>query len=348
MDLAHARPERRSGSAPPWSRRSPDRRDRGRPDRRRPRHADRRGRRSPPPRPRRPRTVRAPARRRCPAPRRSGSPSRRSTYDAEIVPVGADTTGALEVPPLDGPTVAGWYRRGVSPGEAGNAVLVGHVDSPAGPAVFFDLGRLRARRHRPGHPRRRAGARRSPWTASGRTRRSASPPTLVYGAATRGPAAPDHLRRPVRRRDRQLPRQHRRLRHPPRAEPPPAGPPAPWPRYGRPSVPGGAEVRGGPRRRCADADAGGPRRLPPRARPRCSAAAPTRRPRQPPDGPTRTPWSTAPSTSTADGSPDARTTPTRTRAAAARPATPSSGWDCTSPGAAVIAARRPRPSASTS
>ncbi|MDG4758334.1 class F sortase [Micromonospora sp. WMMD710] len=63
---------------------------------------------------------------------------------AEIVPVGADAAGVLEVPPLDRPTLAGWYRHGVSPGETGNAVLVGHVDSPSGPAVFFDLGRLRA------------------------------------------------------------------------------------------------------------------------------------------------------------------------------------------------------------
>ncbi|RKN21512.1 class F sortase [Micromonospora musae] len=62
---------------------------------------------------------------------------------AEIVPIGADATGVLEVPPLDRPALAGWYRHGVSPGEAGNAVLVGHVDSPTGPAVFFHLGRLR-------------------------------------------------------------------------------------------------------------------------------------------------------------------------------------------------------------
>ncbi|MEV4660042.1 class F sortase [Micromonospora sp. NPDC049301] len=63
---------------------------------------------------------------------------------AAVVPIGADAAGVLEVPPLDRPTLAGWYRHGVSPGETGNAVLVGHVDSAAGPAVFFDLGRLRA------------------------------------------------------------------------------------------------------------------------------------------------------------------------------------------------------------
>ncbi|MEU9507892.1 class F sortase [Micromonospora sp. NPDC048170] len=62
---------------------------------------------------------------------------------ARIVPVGADAEGRLEVPPPDRPTLAGWYRHGVSPGETGNAVLVGHVDTAAGPAVFFDLGRLR-------------------------------------------------------------------------------------------------------------------------------------------------------------------------------------------------------------
>ncbi|MER7459237.1 class F sortase [Micromonospora sp. NPDC126480] len=64
--------------------------------------------------------------------------------DAPLVPVGADARGRLEVPSLDRPAIAGWYRHGPSPGEHGNAVLVGHVDTTAGPAVFFDLGRLRA------------------------------------------------------------------------------------------------------------------------------------------------------------------------------------------------------------
>ncbi|MFG1673377.1 class F sortase [Micromonospora sp. NPDC049282] len=63
--------------------------------------------------------------------------------DADVVPVATDDNGALEVPPLERPEVAGWYRPGPAPGQAGNAVLVGHVDSQRGPAVFFDLGRLR-------------------------------------------------------------------------------------------------------------------------------------------------------------------------------------------------------------
>lgn len=61
---------------------------------------------------------------------------------ASIVPTGLASNGSIEVPPLDEPGLAGWYRYGPSPGEAGSAVIVGHVDTRSGPAVFFDLGRL--------------------------------------------------------------------------------------------------------------------------------------------------------------------------------------------------------------
>jgi hypothetical protein len=63
---------------------------------------------------------------------------------ADVVPVGINADGTLDVPPLDKAYLAGWYRPGRAPGEAGNAVIVGHVDSYlTGPAVFFDLGALR-------------------------------------------------------------------------------------------------------------------------------------------------------------------------------------------------------------
>jgi hypothetical protein len=39
--------------------------------------------------------------------------------------------------------VAGWYKSGPRPGEPGSAVLVGHVDSTRGPAVFYRLRELR-------------------------------------------------------------------------------------------------------------------------------------------------------------------------------------------------------------
>lgn len=38
----------------------------------------------------------------------------------------------------------GWFRLGPSPGEVGSAVILGHVDSYQGPAVFFRIGSLQA------------------------------------------------------------------------------------------------------------------------------------------------------------------------------------------------------------
>ncbi|MFG1954419.1 class F sortase [Micromonospora sp. NPDC048830] len=103
---------------------------------------------------------------------------------ADLVPVAVTSTGELEVPPPDRPTIAGWYRLGVSPGEAGNAVIVGHVDSrDTGPAVFFDLGRLR-----PGDRIRVARADATEVTFAVDDVRSypktAFPADLVYGAGT--------------------------------------------------------------------------------------------------------------------------------------------------------------------
>jgi hypothetical protein len=63
---------------------------------------------------------------------------------AEVIPLGTDKDGSLEVPPLEKAYLAGWYRLGPTPGEIGNAVIVGHVSShKTGPAVFFSLGDLR-------------------------------------------------------------------------------------------------------------------------------------------------------------------------------------------------------------
>jgi Sortase domain len=59
---------------------------------------------------------------------------------ATIVEVGLRADGALQVPP---PDQVGWYRLGPRPGAPGAAVLVGHVDSRSGPAVFYRLRQLR-------------------------------------------------------------------------------------------------------------------------------------------------------------------------------------------------------------
>ena len=60
---------------------------------------------------------------------------------ARIVPVGLDSQGQLEVP---SPSLAGRYRLGPAPGAVGPAVIVGHVDMVAGPAVFYRLTGVRA------------------------------------------------------------------------------------------------------------------------------------------------------------------------------------------------------------
>jgi sortase (surface protein transpeptidase) len=39
--------------------------------------------------------------------------------------------------------VAGWYAPGTRPGDPGSAVILGHVDSKSGPAVFYRLRELR-------------------------------------------------------------------------------------------------------------------------------------------------------------------------------------------------------------
>ncbi|WP_336083864.1 class F sortase [Nocardia sp. SSK8] len=55
---------------------------------------------------------------------------------------GTTATGSLAAP-ADFAT-ASWFEQGASPGEPGSAVLLGHVDSVDGPAVFFRLGELTA------------------------------------------------------------------------------------------------------------------------------------------------------------------------------------------------------------
>ncbi|OZV78507.1 class F sortase [Micromonospora echinospora] len=63
--------------------------------------------------------------------------------DASIMSLGVEADGTVQVPPLQQAQLAGWYRLGAAPGEVGNAVIVGHVDSSyIGPAVFYDLGAL--------------------------------------------------------------------------------------------------------------------------------------------------------------------------------------------------------------
>jgi Sortase domain len=60
---------------------------------------------------------------------------------SSLLPLHLDAAGALVPPPDFGH--AGWYTGGPAPGDQGPAVIAGHVDSRAGPAVFFELRDLR-------------------------------------------------------------------------------------------------------------------------------------------------------------------------------------------------------------
>jgi len=60
-----------------------------------------------------------------------------------LVNLGLTPGGTIQVPP--DPAVVGWYTRSPRPGAIGSAILLGHVDSLSGPAVFYRLGSLRPR-----------------------------------------------------------------------------------------------------------------------------------------------------------------------------------------------------------
>ncbi|MGP3911244.1 class F sortase [Nonomuraea sp. 10N515B] len=62
---------------------------------------------------------------------------------AKVMKLGLGSDGTLEVPPLSKAEQTGWYERSAAPGTAGPTVIVGHVDTADGPAVFYRLGELR-------------------------------------------------------------------------------------------------------------------------------------------------------------------------------------------------------------
>jgi sortase (surface protein transpeptidase) len=98
--------------------------------------------------------------------------------DAAVLALELDPHGVLPPPPTNHET--GWWRAGPEPGEAGPAVVVGHVDSQEGPAVFFRLRDL--------DPGDRIAVERADGTAAeftvGRTERygkNSFPTAEVYG-----------------------------------------------------------------------------------------------------------------------------------------------------------------------
>ncbi|WUB76042.1 class F sortase [Streptomyces sp. NBC_00576] len=62
--------------------------------------------------------------------------------DAPFVGLAIGDSGQLEPPPADDVNMVGWQANGVSPGEAGTAIIAGHVDTATAPAVFAGLSAL--------------------------------------------------------------------------------------------------------------------------------------------------------------------------------------------------------------
>jgi hypothetical protein len=75
----------------------------------------------------------------APVPIRVTIPKIRVTSSLERL--GKDPDGSIKTPHQW--AVAGWYALGPRPGEPASAVILGHVDSKSGPAVFFRLRELR-------------------------------------------------------------------------------------------------------------------------------------------------------------------------------------------------------------
>ena len=65
----------------------------------------------------------------------------RLKIDAVVESVGKDAQGDTGVP-QNSKDVA-WYNLGSAPGASGNAVISGHLDDKVGPAIFWQLGKLK-------------------------------------------------------------------------------------------------------------------------------------------------------------------------------------------------------------
>ncbi|RKN36911.1 class F sortase [Streptomyces hoynatensis] len=63
--------------------------------------------------------------------------------DVEVFGAELGTDGGPPAPAEEDAMRAAWYSGGVSPGERGPAIMVGHLDTYTGPAAFAGLGQLR-------------------------------------------------------------------------------------------------------------------------------------------------------------------------------------------------------------
>ncbi|GAB3885097.1 class F sortase [Microbispora bryophytorum] len=62
---------------------------------------------------------------------------------AAVGSVGVDKSGVIQTPPLSKPSLTGWYRYGPAPGDQGPSIILGHVNTRKGAAVFSRLRELK-------------------------------------------------------------------------------------------------------------------------------------------------------------------------------------------------------------
>ncbi|MGH7196041.1 MAG: class F sortase [Candidatus Saccharimonadales bacterium] len=62
---------------------------------------------------------------------------------ANIISVGRDSSGAIQMPPILATHTTGWYHYSPTPGQIGPAVIVGHVDNYQTVSVFWRLRYLK-------------------------------------------------------------------------------------------------------------------------------------------------------------------------------------------------------------
>ncbi|MEV3989470.1 class F sortase [Streptomyces sp. NPDC049837] len=60
-----------------------------------------------------------------------------------VLALGLAADGTVEVPSVADADRIGWYDKGVTPGQTGPAVLIGHFDTAKGPAVLKDVAKVR-------------------------------------------------------------------------------------------------------------------------------------------------------------------------------------------------------------
>lgn len=62
---------------------------------------------------------------------------------APVSGVGLNQSYQVAIPPFDKPGQTAWYQNSAVPGGQGSAMITGHVDTNAGPAVFKNLNRMK-------------------------------------------------------------------------------------------------------------------------------------------------------------------------------------------------------------